>query len=58
MRMVDQGVPVLHLDLGDVADVDVSDAHAGVLLDHHHIGQLRLDGIRAVAIAFGSRQAQ
>ena len=54
----DKGVPVLHLDLGDVADVDVGDAHPGVLLDGHHIGQLRLDGVRTVAAAFGSRQGQ
>ena len=44
-----QGMPVLHLDLGDVADVDVGDPDPGVLLDDDHVGQLRLDGVRTVA---------
>ena len=52
-----QRMPVLHLDLGDVADVDVGDPHPGVLLDDNHIGHLRLNGVRAVATAFGSGQA-
>ena len=53
-----QGMPVLHLDLGDVADVDVGDPDPGVLLDDHHVGQLRLDGVRIVAAARCAGQAQ
>src|ERR1700738_3537028 len=53
-----QRMPVLYLDLGDVADVDVGDTHPGVLLNDNHIGQLRLDRVRTVAVTFGSRQAQ
>src|SRR6476469_4070538 len=54
----DQRVPVLHFDLGDVADVDVGDPHPGVLLNDDDVGQLRLDGVRTVTAAFGSGQRQ
>ncbi len=53
-----QGMPILYLDLGDVAYVDVGDTHAGVLLNDNHIGQPRLDGVRAVAGTSSSRQAE
>src|ERR1700682_3344407 len=49
---------VLYLDIGDVADVDVGNANAGIPLNDNHIGQLRLDGVRTVAVALRSRQAQ
>src|ERR1700744_5186536 len=53
-----QGMPVLHFDLGDVADVDIGDAYPGVRLNDDDIGQLCLNGVRALTVAFGSRQAE
>ena len=53
-----QSMPVLHLDVGDVADVDVGDPHPGVLLNHNDVGQLRLNGVRPGPAACGSGQPQ
>ena len=41
----DQRMPVLYLDIGDVADVDVCDAHPRIPLDHNDIRQLGLDDV-------------
>ena len=54
----DQGMPVLYLDLGDVADVDVGHTYPGVRLNDDDIGQLCLNGVRALSVALGSRQAE
>ena len=48
-------MPALALDLGHVADGDVTDPDPGVLFDVVHVGHLRLDGERAGA-ALGARQ--
>ncbi len=45
-----QGMPVLDLDLGDVADVDVGNPHPGIRLNDDHIGQLSLNRVRALAL--------
>ena len=53
-----QRMPALALDLGDVADVDVTDADARVRLDVVDVGHLRLDRERARPRALGAGQRQ
>jgi hypothetical protein len=53
-----QGMPVLYLDLGDVPDVDIRYAYPGVGLNDNDIGQLRRNGVRALAGTFRSGQLE
>src|ERR1700694_4696931 len=54
----DQRVPALAFDLGDRADVDVTDADAGILLHRGDVGQLGLYLERTGTAARGARQRQ